>query len=324
MQHRLGTPLQKQSAILFKLTVLITLSLIIVGSYGSRVLAGSNTVSIPINNDMIPSEVAGPIGDLTSSRLSGTTDNESVFYGLDLSSICQQATVSRLDISIEVTDATYNSIDNTQYLNAQLVDMSSGSPSLHRGGISNNSGFIGSPPDYLYVLRSDDQSQENGGSGNSDIGILSFFADQNLSLANLSSSMIGLSHGYTNLPGDAQMTTKLPVVTVTYDDSACPGAVTANPDPGTSADIVMYCPSPGNTSQLLTPEGDCDGDGISNQQEGDYKDSDGDGILDYLDAFDNSKMYLAETGADLMLVFKVASLSIIVGLAMLRFKLDRI
>ena len=74
-----------------------------------------------------------------------------------------------------------------------------------------------------------------------------------------------------------------------------------------SADVVitvqqstttpLYCPSPyDNPQQLLTPEGDCDGDGITNKTEGydpdgdtdpstgtNPVDTDGDGIPDYLD-----------------------------------------
>ncbi len=78
---------------------------------------------------------------------------------------------------------------------------------------------------------------------------------------------------------------------VAYDDSACP-----NP--------TQYCPAPGNTSQVLTPSGDCDGDGITNQTEGYDPDGDGnpnsgtqsvdtdkDGIPDYLDVdSDNDKV----------------------------------
>jgi hypothetical protein len=70
---------------------------------------------------------------------------------------------------------------------------------------------------------------------------------------------------------------------ITYDDSTC-------------SSPTLYCPTPGNTSQVLTPAGDCDGDGITNQTEGYDPDGDGnpntgtkpvdtdhDGIPDYLD-----------------------------------------
>ena len=59
---------------------------------------------------------------------------------------------------------------------------------------------------------------------------------------------------------------------------------------------TMYCPAPGDTTQVLTKEGDCDGDGISNETEGydpdgdgnpstgtNSVDTDGDGTPDYLD-----------------------------------------
>ncbi len=80
-----------------------------------------------------------------------------------------------------------------------------------------------------------------------------------------------------------------PEIAVTYDDSAC----TTPPDPEPTP---LYCPAPYNTSEALTPNGDCDGDGITNQEEGydpdgdgnpnagtNPVDTDGDGIPDHLD-----------------------------------------
>lgn len=73
-------------------------------------------------------------------------------------------------------------------------------------------------------------------------------------------------------------------------------SLTANYDDSTCTSPTAYCPTPGNTSQLLTPAGDCDGDGITNQTEGYDPDGDGnpntgtqsidtdkDGTPDYLD-----------------------------------------
>jgi hypothetical protein len=78
-------------------------------------------------------------------------------------------------------------------------------------------------------------------------------------------------------------------IVVNYDDSSC----TTPPDPEPTP---LYCPAPYNTSEALTPNGDCDGDGITNQEEGydpdgdgnpnagtNPVDTDGDGIPDYLD-----------------------------------------
>jgi hypothetical protein len=88
---------------------------------------------------------------------------------------------------------------------------------------------------------------------------------------------------------------------ITYDDSACPTTPTPpNPTPGggtpTTPTNTTYCSAPGNTTQALTPEGDCDGDGITNKEEGYDPDGDGnpstgtpsvdtdkDGTPDYLD-----------------------------------------
>jgi hypothetical protein len=64
-------------------------------------------------------------------------------------------------------------------------------------------------------------------------------------------------------------------------------------DPATTPSTTYYCPAPYDTTELLTPTGDCDNDGINNQTEGfdpnsdsspaDARDTDGDGIADYVD-----------------------------------------
>lgn len=178
--------------------------------------------------------------------------------------------------------------------------------------------------------------------------------DVDISLGNLTSDQLSNILYYIGFGAgsDPAATT---TATLTYDDSSC--TTPTDPTPvgttTTTTATTPYCPAPGDTSQLLTPEGDCDGDGITNQEEGYDPDGDGspgpnstdtdkDGTPDYLDTDsdndaipdkqegtkdtnhngipdfrDPSKKMLAETGNNLSLipVLSVASL-VLSGLAL--------
>jgi hypothetical protein len=95
----------------------------------------------------------------------------------------------------------------------------------------------------------------------------------------------------TNIPAGTY------TITVQVDDGkggTATADVTITVTPTTTP--PLYCPAPYNITTLLTPSGDCDGDGITNQTEGYDPDGDGnpsngtvpvdtdsDGIPDYLD-----------------------------------------
>jgi hypothetical protein len=91
----------------------------------------------------------------------------------------------------------------------------------------------------------------------------------------------------TNIPAGTY------TITVQVDDGKG-GTATADVTITVTASApTYYCPAPYDTTELLTPSGDCDNDGINNQTEGfdpngdsspaDARDTDGDGIADYVD-----------------------------------------
>jgi hypothetical protein len=361
------------------------------GLFGGSVSAADISVNLPLTVSGVQSD-PGPLGDYTTTHnyQTGVNDynNYIVAYRIDASSICSTADISRVDINTEVTDATYNNTSPTQSLIMNLIDLSGSSPAVLTGGINSNSGYIGSPPNNLYVLRSNNPTLENSSAGNIDTGTLSLYINS-ISQNSLNNTSMQIFHHYEDnsdtLSGSATMTTKLPVVTVTYDDSSCPStntpptitspsavtipsttasgstvvpgsslaatdtdgntlsySITAGNDEGyfaidsntgnitttqtnipagtytitvqvddgkggtATADVTitvtastipaLYCPSPYSITTLLTPSGDCDEDGITNQTEGFDPDmdsnpgtgtapidTDGDGKPDYLD-----------------------------------------
>jgi hypothetical protein len=366
----------------------LALSLTVLTLAGGRVSAASRTVNVPLSSSIpFPGVVAGPSGDWTSTHLDGDGTqylNENVYYMLDLpESVCEQAVVTRVGVETEVVAATFNDPSNYQSLLIVMSYFENGSPSNFTGLVDDNSGFDGSAGNSVYMLRSNDPGEENAPSGNPDIGTLKFHLTTSpITLEMLRNVLIQVNHHYQDFNGDAAMTSKMPEVVLTYDDSSCPqnqppviSGSTASTSPTTPSGTVLvpgsslnasdpdgdtltfsitagngenyftidpatgnisttqtgipagtytltilvddgkggsaketvtitvsedtpttFCPAPGDTSQPLTPAGDCDGDGITNQTEGYDPDSDGnpgtgtpsvdtdkDGTPDYLD-----------------------------------------
>lgn len=264
-------------------------------SLSGGVSAASRTVNVPLSSSIpFPGVVAGSSGDWTSTHLDGDGTqylNENVYYMLDLpESVCEQAVVTRVGVETEVVAATFNDPSNYQSLLIVMSYFENGSPSNFTGLVDDNSGFDGSAGNSVYMLRSNDPGEENAPSGNPDIGTLKFHLTTSpITLEMLRNVLIQVNHHYQDFNGDAAMTSKMPEVVLTYDDSSC----TTPPDPEPTP---LYCPAPYDTSEALTPGGDCDGDGITNQEEGydpdgdgnpnagtNPVDTDGDGIPDYLD-----------------------------------------
>ncbi len=109
---------------------------------------------------------------------------------------------------------------------------------------------------------------------------LEYALSNTYSLQDISNLKLAVVLQQSNTGGLDSVTINSLKLDVTYDDSTC----------------STFCPAPGITSQVLTPNGDCDGDGITNQTEGYDPDGDGnpgtgtpsvdtdhDGIPDYLD-----------------------------------------
>ncbi len=149
------------------------------------------------------------------------------------------------------------------------------------------------------------------------------------------------------------------VVTYPDDMADCtypnPDPTPTNPTPTSTP--TLYCPAPGSTTEALSPTGDCDGDGITNQEEG-YDpdgdtdpntgtksvDTDKDGTPDYLDTdSDNDKLLdkdegtkdtnnnkipdfrdptktLANTGTSLNLILSLSALAIIAGFGLKKLR----
>jgi hypothetical protein len=367
-------------------TPLIALSLIAgcVGLFGGSVSAASVTMTIPLipSSDFFDYYGPGPTGELTSTKTTVSSSGggnyvEGGSYRIDPNytpNLCQGAVITRIDLAVEVTNAAY---DSEQHL--EVIMAGADSNGIINPGydvdIDGSSGQYASFYNTVYAFRGADD-------GNPDIGTLRFhtITPNPITPYLLQNTYLSIQHYYLqSAPQYSTMTTKFPMVTATYDDSACNSAPTiASPAPaiitpttttsgstvvpgsslsatdtdgdtltysitagnansyfaidsttgditttstnipagtytitvqvddgngGTAtADITItvtastptyYCPAPYDTTELLTPTGDCDNDGIDNQTEGfdpngdsspaDARDTDGDGIADYVD-----------------------------------------
>ena len=225
-----------------------------------------------------------PVGNWTSTHDTSNDSRYAVAYTFDTSFFCENATVS--EISLEYTDTNYLGAHNMDFFG--LSDSAAGGTYLpisgHSGpGIIQDSGFGDS---YRLIYG-------NGSLSNSEnyFTVSYSFTSNPISIDRLAEILIPSLHMVESSANSLilEVTTTQPTYTLTYDDSSC----TTPPDPEPTP---LYCPAPYNTSEALTPNGDCDGDGITNQEEGydpdgdgnpnagtNPVDTDGDGIPDYLD-----------------------------------------
>ena len=71
-----------------------------------------------------------------------------------------------------------------------------------------------------------------------------------------------------NIAAGSTMSAEKPVVIIDYKPGSYCGEVQNPINPQGPSQAAVHCPAPGDINRLLTPDGDCDGDGMTNQQEG--------------------------------------------------------
>ncbi len=250
----------------------ITVAAALILSLGSAANAASVVQQVPLTIDNVPAPyTAGPMGEYKTTIPANSSDNgENVVYGLNASSICEEAVISKVQISTNITEATYNIDNDSDKITLQSANLALGT--VYSATIISGD----NPVPGSFVL-------ERGGSS-LDLGELSAFTNDITNKNGLNTVGILVGHQFgTTYPTEKTFISTLPEVFVTYDNTSCPTP-------------VLNCPAPYNTSELLAKEGDCDGDGITNQAEGYDPDGDGnpntgtspvdtdnDGIPDYLD-----------------------------------------
>ena len=81
-----------------------------------------------------------------------------------------------------------------------------------------------------------------------------------------------------NFAAGSTMSAEKPVVIIDYKPGSYCGEVQNPINPQGPSQAAVHCPAPGDINRLLTPDGDCDGDGMTNQRRI------GTGIVDGVDA----------------------------------------
>ncbi|MCB9834637.1 hypothetical protein H6792_01225 [Candidatus Nomurabacteria bacterium] len=233
------------------------------------------------------------------SNLTGTT----TFFGYRFASdaCVDTADLISAQISTTVSNATANMIDGNGVMLA-VGDYDLGAPltilTVNEGNLFNS---IFSGPNM--IARGFDASMlEAGEVPLLDEGILDAVYDlSGYTFADISDLITVVQHIQYD-PLAAGVTTSLPTVTITYDDSACPPAdtdgdgISDDQEMADGSDYMDACsPNP-----YALPDGDCDNDGLSNGQEdansnGLYDqgtetdptnpDTDGDGVVDGVDDY---------------------------------------
>lgn len=237
------------------------------------------------SNSPINKDVALDYSDLSSPRPANDTGFiiGRAWSFANPTQICQQASLKSLKIQYNIHLEAYPGVltypTGLRYGNQNLPVLSNQAPS----GVVWNPASETDPNTFLALIPNKPYPQNSVVSTSITFDISTVPITAISQLANWIYLYSG-NQGY-----DVSM--QAPSAIITYDDAACSGQ-------------TLYCPAPGNTSQVLTPSGDCDGDGITNQTEGYDPDGDGnpnsgtqsvdtdkDGIPDYLDVdSDNDKV----------------------------------
>lgn len=135
-----------------------------------------------------------------------------------------------------------------------------------------------------------------------------------------------------NIAAGSTMSAEKPVVIIDYKPGSYCGEVQNPINPQGPSQAAVHCPAPGDINRLLTPDGDCDGDGMTNQQEGYDPDQDGNpitgtlpidinknGIPDYLEkpdgfAHNQSSQRLANTGSNRARLIELSGATLLAAL----------
>jgi hypothetical protein len=362
---------------LSKLLLIPILSLSLVSVVGGGASAATQTVNVSVNSVVDPStyyvaESGGPTWQGLGALFSGGGMSEDLIgaigpadayargWGFSLpSDICEGAILSTLLVTNNISGGDVVSPVQIEDLGTSLgLNEQSSLPILSRNygtdgsvfGLSGSVTFIGDENNTVI-------STPNGANVTIEYDISSLGLGQFGNIVDI--WLVDSENSSVNSP-----VVSPPTATLTYDDSSC--TTPPNPTPGggtpTTPTNTSYCPAPGNTSQVLTPAGDCDGDGIDNQTEGYDPDGDGnpstgtpsvdtdkDGTPDYLDtdtdsdtvpdktegtkdtnnngipAFRDPKeggKRLAETGVNTDIVIKLAVITVMASLVVLDIKLN--